>query len=82
MGIRGIDYNKCNDCGLCYDICPPDVFGIFGGKIYVKYPEDCQSCNLCNVVCPYDACLVDDLRPEPLPGHGSLRISSRGGGYK
>ncbi len=68
MGIKGIDYNKCKDCGLCYEVCPTDVFGKFANKVYVKYPEDCQCCNLCNVACPVDACLVDDLRPIPLPG--------------
>lgn len=68
MGIRGIDYDKCNHCGLCYEVCPTDVFGKFATTIYVKYPEDCQCCNLCNIACPVDACLVDDLRPTPLPG--------------
>ena len=67
MGIKGIDYQKCNDCGLCYDVCPMAVFGKFGGRVYVKYADDCQCCNLCNVACPHDACIVDDLRPHPLP---------------
>lgn len=71
MTIRGIGYDKCKNCGLCYEICPMDVFGMFAGKVYLKYPEDCQSCNLCNVVCVFDACLVDGLRYRPLPGKSS-----------
>lgn len=67
MAIRGIDYERCNNCGQCYDVCPTDVFGIFANKVYLKYPEDCQCCNLCNVVCAFDACLVNNLRPDPLP---------------
>ena len=67
MAIKGINYEKCLSCKQCYDICPNDVFAVFAGKIYVKHPEDCQSCALCIMVCPNEACMINNLRPTPLP---------------
>ncbi len=66
MAIHGINYEKCVDCGKCYDICPMDCFGIFAGKVYVKYPQDCESCFLCNMVCETRACLIDVERAQPI----------------
>lgn len=67
MGVRRIDYQKCNDCTLCYLICPMDVFGLDLSKVYVKYPEDCMSCFQCALVCKPDAITVDHERVRPIP---------------
>lgn len=67
MAIIEIDYERCIDCGKCYDVCPMDCFGVFGGKVYVKYPKDCESCHLCNLVCEVNACRVDHKRAQPIP---------------
>jgi NAD-dependent dihydropyrimidine dehydrogenase PreA subunit len=67
MAIRNIDYSKCINCGLCYDVCPMDVFGKFASKVYLKYPEDCMTCFQCSLVCKVDACVVDHLRAQPIP---------------
>ncbi len=67
MAVKGIDYEKCIDCKKCYDICPNDVFGVFSGKVFVQHPKSCASCALCALACPRDACMINLLRPMPLP---------------
>ena len=74
MAVQGIDYEKCVNCGKCYDICPDDVFGMFCGKVYVRDPMGCQSCALCAMVCPSEAGRINAVRPRPLPaGRADLR---------
>ncbi len=69
MTIKSIDYERCNHCAICYNICPMDVFGKEDreakGYIFVKYPNDCMSCYLCEMDCPEDAIYVSPERPEP-----------------
>ena len=52
-----IDYEKCNACGTCYDICPQDVyFGTEEGeKPVVSYPDACWHCNSCVMDCLEEA---------------------------
>ena len=69
MAIEKIDRSKCNNCGICYDICPSDVFGRMGKLVYIAYPEDCQCCHLCTLFCKPDALYVSARRAmeSPLP---------------
>ena len=67
MAVKAIDYSKCIDCRKCYDICPNDVYGVFSGKVFVRYPKGCASCSLCIMQCPKNACQINVLRPVPLP---------------
>ncbi len=70
MAIERIDYRLCDDCGICYDICPLDVFGIIDiyrtrerkSLVYVKYPDDCMCCYLCEIDCHVDAIYVSPTR--------------------
>ena len=52
-----VDKTKCNNCGVCVNICPTDVY--FGSKPMevpvVKYPDECWHCNACVHDCPVDA---------------------------
>jgi len=53
------DYEKCTQCGICYNLCPLDVIALDGeSKPYVKYPDECQLCFICQVECPAEAVKV------------------------
>ncbi len=67
MAIRSIDYEKCINCGQCYEVCPMDVLGRFASKIYIKYPLDCIACYQCIFACKTEALKVDHLRAQPIP---------------
>jgi nitroreductase/NAD-dependent dihydropyrimidine dehydrogenase PreA subunit len=60
-----IDRNLCNDCGICFDVCPDYVIGLRSSarskEIYVRYPEQCCSCGHCISACPRDAISHDNL---------------------
>ena len=53
------DYEKCTQCGICYNLCPLDVIALDEeSKPYVKYPDECQLCFICQVECPAEAVKV------------------------
>jgi adenylylsulfate reductase subunit B len=62
MGVRKIDKELCNGCGLCVLQCPMDVFRLDTStkphKAFIKYLRDCQSCALCEDQCPEGAITV------------------------
>ena len=51
-----IDNSRCNSCGICYQICPQDVFSFEKGiPPTVEYPKECWYCGGCVVDCPKEA---------------------------
>ena len=49
-----IDYQKCNGCGRCYELCPPDVF-TWDEELdlpKVTYEEVCGYGGICFLECP------------------------------
>ena len=51
-----IDRNLCTYCGICYDICPQDVFGFHEDEIpNIDYPDECWYCGACVLDCPVEA---------------------------
>ncbi len=62
MSIQKIDREKCALCGLCFQICPLDVFGKIGRFVFIAHPEDCMTCFLCELECPEGAILVGPER--------------------
>jgi nitroreductase/NAD-dependent dihydropyrimidine dehydrogenase PreA subunit len=54
-----IDFEKCNGCGICRDVCPSSVIGAreVAGKrsVYARYPEMCNECGHCMAACPREA---------------------------
>ena len=65
--IERIDYDKCTNCDICYDICPMDCFGKIGNLVYIAYPHDCMCCYLCELHCCDDALYVSPERGRPIP---------------
>ena len=62
-----IDGKLCNLCGICYDVCPQDVFAFErerGQAPAVSYPQECWYCGACVVDCPQMA--VSLTLPLPL----------------
>ncbi len=51
-----INKDECNLCGICYEMCPQDIFG-FDGKSppEVIYPDECWYCGACVLDCPVEA---------------------------
>lgn len=63
-----IDRKLCNYCGICYNICPQDVFSFDKKQKQVPaipYPQECWYCGGCVVDCPRGAVSLD----LPLPLH-------------
>jgi len=63
-----INKNLCNSCGICYKICPQDVFSFDKKKKaapVVAYPKECWYCGGCVVDCPEGAVSLN----LPLPLH-------------
>jgi len=66
MGIRKIDVNLCNGCGICVTNCPMDVIRMDNEakKAYIKYLSDCQDCFLCEAECPEGAITCFPVREK------------------
>ena len=69
MGIRKIDFETCNSCGICVSVCPMDVLRIDeqSKEPVVQYLGDCISCFLCEDECPKDAIYVSTDRERRIP---------------
>ena len=48
----------CNNCGICMDVCPMDVFAEGAKTPIVAYPDECWSCGACELDCPKNAVKV------------------------
>jgi nitroreductase/NAD-dependent dihydropyrimidine dehydrogenase PreA subunit len=63
-----IDYDKCNDCAICYDVCPSYVLAQNdqdnAKKVAVRYPDLCTFCGHCVAACPKGAIVHEGLSSE------------------
>jgi len=51
-----IDYDLCNNCGLCLEKCARKVYAKQGDKVVVAQPYECLvSCEICGHLCPVGA---------------------------
>ena len=71
MPIIGINYDKCNNCGICLTACP--IPGYFYSRniennqvIYDSHGKKCRMCGQCIAQCPEDAIDID-FAPAPTP---------------
>ena len=45
--------NKCDFCGSCVAVCPPDCIDLKEAAIAIDH-NVCIDCNLCIYICPID----------------------------
>lgn len=60
--IKRIDYERCNNCGRCAEICPMDTIRSLGHTVYIAFQKDCMTCFLCEEVCKPQAIYVSPER--------------------
>lgn len=52
--LPGMDLTKCNQCGLCQEVCRFDAIEVFQGQTVID-SVSCEGCGLCALVCPQQA---------------------------
>ena len=61
--------DKCNGCGLCFEVCPSFVLEITQGKSWVVRGDWCIGCGHCGAVCPEEAIVFStsmiERHPQP-----------------
>tara|TARA_B100001245_G_scaffold37837_1_gene24345 strand:- start:277 stop:456 length:180 start_codon:yes stop_codon:yes gene_type:complete len=45
--------DKCDFCGACIGVCPPDCIDVKEASISINH-ETCIDCNLCVYICPIE----------------------------
>lgn len=50
-----LNEEKCTGCGKCMEVCPHNVFGLYGGKARIIDRDACMECGACSVNCPFAA---------------------------
>jgi NAD-dependent dihydropyrimidine dehydrogenase PreA subunit len=63
-----IDIFKCDGCGVCVKMCPPQVIGLIRDKAAILV-ELCEECGICNDVCPINAIHFELPRKGPVAVH-------------
>lgn len=49
------EFNKCANCGSCYNICPKNAISVLPDDLFYKLSVDedkCTGCGICKNVCP------------------------------
>ncbi|MBI5207616.1 MAG: nitroreductase family protein [Candidatus Firestonebacteria bacterium] len=75
-----INKNICNNCGICYDVCPCYVFKLdrIPDKkvITVRYPDFCNKCAHCVALCPLKAIYHESIASVNLEKLHKINITT------
>ena len=52
--VPKIDVFKCDGCGACVKLCPPQVMGLVREKAVIL-ADLCEECGICHEACPIGA---------------------------
>ena len=55
--VQVTDYSKCDNCGLCVELCHFGAREIIDGKLEINN-EICYGCGLCVESCPQQAITI------------------------
>ncbi|NIQ40234.1 MAG: 4Fe-4S dicluster domain-containing protein [Proteobacteria bacterium] len=56
-----IQADICDNCGICAEICPSEVYHIGKEIAEIVFPEECIECGACVKQCPAEClALVED----------------------
>lgn len=68
MGIKKIDEELCNGCGICLESCSMDVIRLdeVTEKAFIAFGDDCATCYMCEMDCPTDAIYVSPEVSRPI----------------
>ncbi|MCX5998076.1 MAG: 4Fe-4S binding protein [Chloroflexi bacterium] len=50
-----VNRSLCDGCGLCVDVCIPEVLALVDDVAAIIRAEECGYCTDCEVVCPHGA---------------------------
>ena len=50
-----IDRKRCDNCGLCVNVCGGQSLVIVNNTVTIIEGEYCDWCTLCEIVCPHGA---------------------------
>jgi nitroreductase/NAD-dependent dihydropyrimidine dehydrogenase PreA subunit len=78
LKVKDIDYTKCNDCKLCFEVCPVYLYSIDEDKlennVIFKDPiKRCIGCGHCVAICPNEAIIFEDA-DEPFSFDKATKI--------
>jgi len=59
--IVTIDYEKCDGCEECVNLCPSEVFKMNDGKSDPYQASECVNCLTCVESCPNGAITVTEM---------------------
>jgi len=55
-----VNREKCNNCGICAQICPVEIFEVCKGNLKVNERnfKECIECGACEKDCPQKAIIL------------------------